>query len=89
MADIMDKANKFLEALESTGIEVGAGQTAIICADGVAFISVDEEDGACDVILCNNTVDFTKYHLGITDEDVEQFKTVAGIAVEMGIMEDD
>lgn len=89
MADIMDKADKLFEALEKAGVEFGVGQTAIVCKDGVAIISVDEESGACDLLLCNNKIDFTEYELGITQEDVEHFKTVAGIAVEMGLQEDD
>lgn len=87
--DIMDKADNLLIALEKAGVEVGTGQTAIVCKDGVALITVDDESGACDLLLCNSKVDFTEYTLGITDEDVEQFKTVAGITVEMGIQEDD
>lgn len=89
MADIMDKADKLFEALEKEGIEFGVGQTAIVCADGVAFVTVDEESGSCDLLLCNSKVDFTQYSLGITDEDIEHFQTVAGIAVEMGLQEDD
>lgn len=85
----MDKADKLFEALEKDGVEFGAGQTAIVCADGVAIVTVDEESEACDLLLCNSKVDFTEYHLGITDEDVEQFNTVAGIAVEIGLQEDD
>lgn len=87
--DIMDKANNLLEALENAGVEIVVGQTAIVCADGVALITVDEKDGSCDLLLCNSKVDFTHYSLGITDEDVEHFQTVAGIAVEMGLQEDD
>ena len=87
MADIMDKADKLFEALEKAGVEFGVGQTAIVCKDGVALISVDEDSGACDLLLCNNKIDFN-YNLGITNEDVEHFKTVAGIAVEMGLQED-
>lgn len=88
MADIMDKTDKFFEALEKAGVEFGVGQTAIVCKDGVVMVSVDEENGSCDVIMCNNKIDFD-YSLGITNEDVEQFKTVAGIAVEMGLQEDE
>lgn len=87
--DIMDKADNLLIALEKAGVEVGVGQTAIVCKDGVALITVDDESGACDLLLCNTKVDFTEYELGITQEDVEHFKTVAGIAVEMGLQEDD
>ena len=89
MADIMDKADKLFEALEKAGVEFGVGQTAIVCKDGVALITVDDESGSCDLLLCNTKVDFTEYELGITQEDVEHFKTVAGIAVEMGLQEDD
>ena len=89
MADIMNKADKLFEALEKSGVEFGVGQTAIVCKDGVALITVDDESGACDLLLCNTKVDFTEYELGITQEDVEHFQTVAGIAVEMGLQEDD
>ena len=57
MADIMDKADKLVEALEKAGVEFGVGQTAIVCKDRVALISVDEESGACDLLLCNNKRD--------------------------------
>lgn len=87
--DIMDKADKLFEALEKAGVEFGVGQTAIVCKDGVALITVDDESGACDLLLCNNKIDFTEYELGITQEDVEHFQTVAGIAVEMGLQEDE
>ena len=89
MADIMDKADNLFEALEKAGVEFGEGQTAIVCKDGVALITVDDESGSCDLLLCNTKVDFTEYELGITQEDVEHFQTVAGIAVEMGLQEDD
>ena len=89
MADIMDKADNLFEALEKAGVEFGVGQTAIVCKDGVALITVDDESGSCDLLLCNTKVDFTEYELGITQEDVEHFQTVAGIAVEMGLQEDD
>lgn len=89
MADIMDKADKLFEALEKAGVEFGVGQTAIVCKDGVALITVDDESGACDLLLCNTKVDFTEYELGITEADIEHFQTVAGIAVEMGLQEDD
>jgi hypothetical protein len=89
MDDIMDKADKLFEELEKAGVEFGVGQTAIVCADGVALINVDDESGVCDLMLCNSKVDFTNYSLGITDEDVEHFKTVAGIATEMGLQEDE
>lgn len=89
MADIMDKADKLFEALEKAGVEFEVGQTAIVCKDGVALITVDEESGACDLLLCNTKVDFTEYELGITQEDVEHFQTVAGIAVEMGLQEEE
>ena len=89
MDDIMDKADKLFEALEKAGVEFGVGQTAIVCKDGVALITVDDESGACDLLLCNTKVDFTASELGITQEDVEHFQTVAGIAVEMGFQEDD
>ena len=89
MEDIMDKADNLFEALEKAGVEFGVGQTAIVCKDGVALITVDDESGSCDLLLCNTKVDFTEYELGITQEDVEHFQTVAGIAVEMGLQEDD
>ena len=89
MADIMDKADNLFEALEKAGVEFGVGQTAIVCKDGVDLITVDDDGGACDLLLCNTEVDFTEYDLGITQEDVEHFQTVAGIAVEMGLQEDD
>ena len=85
----MDKADKLFEALEKAGVEFGVGQTAIVCKDGVALITGDDESGACDLLLCNTKVDFTEYELGITEADIEHFQTVAGIAVEMGLQEDD
>ena len=89
MDDIMDKADKLFEALEKAGVEFGVGQTAIVCKDGVALITVDDESGSCDLLLWNTKVDFTEYEQGITQEDVEHCQTVAGIEVEMGLQEDD
>lgn len=82
MADIMDKTDEFFKALEKANIELTAGQTVIVCNDGAVMVDVDIDSGACDVIMCNNKIDFD-YNLGITDEDVELFKTVAGVAQEL------
>lgn len=86
MADIMDKTEEFFKALEKANIELTAGQTVIVCNDGAVMVDVDidsdSDSGACDVIMCNNKIDFD-YNLGITDEDVELFKTVAGVAQEL------
>lgn len=78
--DIMDKTDAFFEALQKAGIDLIAGQTAIVCKDGVVVVNVDEEDGVS-AIFCNNRVDFD-YELGITPDDVEHFNTVAGILEE-------
>lgn len=86
--DIMDKADKFFEALEKAGVELGVGQTAIVCNDGVVMVNMDPETESCDVIMCNSKVDFD-YNLEITDDDVEAFRNVAGVATELYNMEED
>ena len=75
--DVMDKVNLFLEELDKRDMSVQAGQTAIVCNDGVVILSTNEDNNV-DIMVVNNKVDMD-YSLGITNEDVAQFKTVGEI----------
>ena len=76
-----DKINLFLEELEKQGIEI-AGETAILCNDGVVMFMPNEE-GKVDIGVVRNLVKLD-YSLGITDKDVELWTTTADILQELG-----
>ena len=78
---VEDKINLFLEELENRGIEIN-GETAFICKDGVVLF-VPNERGAVDIMLVRNPVQID-YELGITDKDIELWKTTADIIQELG-----
>lgn len=77
---IEDKINLFLEELEKQGIEI-AGETAILCNDGVVMFMPNAE-GKVDIGVVRNLVKLD-YTLGITDRDVELWGTVENIVNEM------
>lgn len=76
-----EKINLFLEELEKRGVEIH-GETAFICNDGAVLFSPNEA-GAVDIILVRNPVKID-YELGITDEDMELWKTTAELMQELG-----
>lgn len=78
---VEDKINLFLEELEKQGIEI-SGETAFICNDGAVLFSPNE-NGAVDIILVRNPVKID-YTLGITEQEVELWKTTADIMQELG-----
>ena len=78
---VEDKINLFLEELEKQGIEIN-GETAFICNDGAVLFSPNER-GAVDIILVRNPVKID-YDLGITDAEVELWKTTAELVEELG-----
>lgn len=78
---VEDKINLFLEELENRGIEI-TGETAFICNDG-AILFTPNENGAVDIFLVRNPVKID-YDLGITDKEVELWKTTADIIQELG-----
>ena len=78
---VEDKLNLFLEELEKRGIEIN-GETAFICNDGAVLFSPNEND-AVDIILVRNPVKID-YELGITDKEVEMWKTTTDILQELG-----
>ena len=78
---VEDKLNLFFEELENKGIEIH-GETAFICKDGVVLI-VPNERGAVDIMLVRNPVHID-YELGVTDKDVELWKTATDIMQELG-----
>ena len=75
-----EKINLFLEELEKRGVEI-SGETAFICKDGVVLF-VPNERGAVDIMLVRNPVHID-YELGITDAEVELWKTTADLIKEM------
>jgi len=81
MEQLMDKINLFFEEVEKRGIEVQAGQTAIVCNDGVVILSTNEDQNV-DIMVVNNRLDLD-YSLGITDAEVDQFKVVGEIMEEL------
>lgn len=81
MDQLMDKINLFFEEMEKRGMEVGAGQTAIVCSDGVVIVSTNEDQNV-DIMIINNRVDMD-YSLGITNKDVNQFKVAGEIMEEI------
>lgn len=78
---VEDKINSFLEELEKRGIEIH-GETAFLCKDGVVMF-VPNERGAVDIMLVRNPVQID-YELGITDTDVELWKTTGELMQELG-----
>jgi len=82
---IEDKINLFLEELENRGIEIH-GETVFICKDGVVLFAPNER-GAVDIMLVRNPVHID-YELGITDNEVELWKTATEIMEELGGAED-
>lgn len=81
MDQLMDKINLFFEEVEKRGIEVQAGQTAIVCKDGVVILSTNEDQNV-DIMVVNNRLDLD-YSLGITDAEVDQFKIAGEIMEEL------
>lgn len=78
---VEDKINGFLAELENRGIEIH-GETAFICNDGAVLFTLNER-GAVDIILVRNPVKID-YDLGITDNDVQLWKTGEDIIKELG-----
>lgn len=73
---VEEKITLFLEELENRGIEI-AGETAFICNDGAVLFSPNE-NGAVDIAVVRNPVKID-YNLGITDTDIELWKTTEEI----------
>ena len=82
---VEDKLNLFLEELESRKIEIN-GETAFICKDGVVLF-VPNERGAVDIMIVRNPVSID-YVLGITEKEVELWKTAGELMQELGGLED-
>lgn len=80
MLTVEEKIILFLEELEKQGIEI-SGETAFICNDGAVLFSPNE-NGAVDIFLVRNPVKID-YSLGITEQEVELWKTTADIINEM------
>lgn len=78
---VEDKITLFLDELEKRGIEI-AGETAFICNDGAVLFSINENN-AVDIILVRNPIKID-YDLGITDKDMEIWKTTTEIMQELG-----
>jgi len=78
---VEDKINLFLEELEKRGLEI-LGETAFLCNDGVILFMPNERE-AVDIALVRNPVKID-YDLGITDKDMELWRTTADIIKELG-----
>lgn len=81
---MLDKINAFLEELEKRNIQI-SGDTAFICNDGAVLFSPNER-GAVDIFVVRNPVQID-YTLGITDKDVEIWRTTEELIEEMGAEE--
>lgn len=81
MGTVEEKINLLLEELQKREIEIN-GETAFICNDGAVLFSPNE-NGAVDIFLVRNPVHID-YDLGITDKEVELWKTTAEIMQELG-----
>lgn len=77
---VEEKIELFLGELEKQEIEI-TGETAILCNDGVVMFMPNEE-GKVDIGVVRNLVKLD-YTLGITDSDVELWRTVGSIVKEM------
>lgn len=78
---VEEKIDRFLEELENRGIEIN-GETAFICKDGAVLFSPNDR-GAVDIILVRNPIHID-YELGITDNEVELWKTTGEVIKELG-----
>ena len=78
---VEDKINLFLEELQKRCIEIN-GETAFICKDG-AVLFIPNENGGVDIMLVRNPVHID-YELGITEEEMELWKTTADLMQELG-----
>lgn len=78
---VEEKINLFLEELEKRGVEIN-GETAFICNDGAVLFSINER-GAVDILLVRNPVKID-YNLGITDKDMDLWKTTGELMQALG-----
>lgn len=76
-----EKINDFLEYLQKQGTEI-TGETAFICNDG-AVMFIPTEEGKVDILLVRNPVR-VDYSLGVTDADVELWKTTGELMETLG-----
>lgn len=83
---MLDKINAFLEELERRGIQI-SGETAFICTDGAVLFAPTDHD-TVDIMVVRNPVPID-YTLGITDDDVELWKTTEDLMEELGGGEND
>lgn len=77
---VEEKINLFLEELEKRGVEIN-GETVFICNDGAVIFSINENE-AVDITLVRNPVKID-YDLGITDKDMELWRTTTEIIKEL------
>lgn len=82
---VEDKINLFLEELEKQCVEI-VGETVVLCNDGVVMFMPNEE-GKVDIGVVRNLVKLD-YTLGITDRDVELWKTTGELMQELGGTDD-
>ena len=78
---VEDKLTLFLEELDNRKVEI-AGETAFVCKDGVVLF-VPNERGAVDIMIVRNPIHMD-YVLGITDKEVELWKTAEELVKELG-----
>lgn len=74
MGELGEKIEALLEELKSRGMEFSTGQHAIVCNDAVVILDI-AEDGV-GIVVVNNRIDLD-YTLGVTDDEVMEFKALA------------
>lgn len=67
-----EKLDKFLAHLEENNVKI-SGETAFKCNDGIVLFSPNDEGGV-DIAIIRNVIRLN-YNLGITDADIEMWKT--------------
>ena len=67
-----EKLDKSLAYLEENNVEI-SGETAFKCDDGIVLFSPNDRGGV-DIAIIRNVIELN-YTLGITDADIEMWKT--------------
>ena len=79
---VEDKVIKFLDDLEKRGIEISE-DTAFLCNDGVVLLLVKAGSSKVDIVVVRKPVKID-YTLGITDNEVNLWKSAADLMSALG-----
>ncbi len=78
---MINKLNAFLAELEKRGVQI-SGDAVFLCSDG-AVLFMQNDRGGVNVSIVRNPIPID-YALGITDEDVENWRNTEEIFKELG-----